>query len=194
VAGALWQRAWFDRDRVTQAPPMKRIVVAIDPAAKSSEGSDETGIVVAGVDYNGASYVLQDLSGRYAPDKWAKRAIEAYHHHSADRIVAEVNNGGDMVEATIRMVDPRVPYRAVHASRGKVVRAEPVSALYERGQVRHVGVFPELEDQLSGFAADFDRARAGYSPDRLDALVWALTELMVKTQAPVAQFGRFEWA
>lgn len=183
VAGALWQRAWFDRDRVESAPELRRVVVSVDPAISNKEGSDETGIIVAGLGQDGRGYVLDDGSSRYAPQEWATKAIDLYERHRADRVVAEKNQGGDMVEATLRMVDPRVPVKLVHASRGKAVRAEPVSALYEQGKISHVGAFPALEDQLSSFASDFDRARAGYSPDRLDALVWAFTELMVKDRA-----------
>jgi predicted phage terminase large subunit-like protein len=178
--GALWQRSWIDRDRVAEAPELKRIVVAIDPAVSTNDGSDETGIVVAGLDAKGHAYVLEDISGKFGPDEWARRAVSAYHHWSADRIVAEKNQGGDMVENVIRSVEKNVPFRAVHASRGKVTRAEPVSALYEQGKVHHVGEHSILEDQLCGFTSDFDRSRAGFSPDRLDALVWALTELIVK--------------
>jgi phage terminase large subunit-like protein len=180
VPGALWQREWIDRDRVAAAPELKRIVVAIDPAMSTNEGSDETGIIVAGVGGDGHGYVVDDLSGRYQPHDWAARAVEAYRRHDADRIVAEVNNGGEMVAATLRTVDANVPFMAVHASRGKVIRAEPVAAVYEQKKVHHVGSFSVLEDQLCGFTSDFDRSRAGYSPDRLDALVWALSDLMVK--------------
>jgi phage terminase large subunit-like protein len=187
--GALWQREWIDRDRVTKAPELKRIVVAIDPAVSNNEGSDETGIVVAGMGGDGHVYILEDLSGKFAPHDWARRAIDAYRRHRADRIVAEVNNGGLMVQETIRTVDPMVPYKAVHASRGKVVRAEPVSALYEQRKVHHVGAFPELEDQLCSFASDFNRSTAGYSPDRLDGCVWAISELAVKPVAAPAVFG-----
>jgi phage terminase large subunit-like protein len=168
VPGALWQRDWIDRDRVSVAPELKRIVVAIDPAASSSEGSDETGIIVAGVGGDGHGYVLEDLSGRYQPQAWAARAIEAYRRHQADRIVAESNNGGEMVAATLRTVDPNVSFMAVHASRGKVIRAEPVASLYEQRRVHHVGTLAALEDQLCAFTTDYDRGRGG-SPDRLDA-------------------------
>jgi len=175
--GALWQLGWLDRDRVHIAPELKRIVVAIDPAVSNNEGSDETGIIVAGAAANNHLYVLEDGSGKYAPTDWARRAIDAYKRLHADRVLAEVNNGGQMVEDTIRNVDPNVPFKSVHASRGKVTRAEPISALYEQGRVHHVGALPVLEDQLCNFTSDFDRSRAGYSPDRVDALVWALTEL-----------------
>ena len=119
------------------------------------------------------------LAQRRTPHDWARRAISAYHARKADRIVAEVNNGGEMVEATLRVVDPAASFRAVHASRGKALRAEPVAALYEQGRVHHLGAFPALEDQMCALTPDLDRASAGYSPDRADALVWALTELMV---------------
>jgi phage terminase large subunit-like protein len=185
VPGALWRREWIDRDRVEvgRVPDFRRIVVAIDPAVTSGENADETGIIVAGVDDKGAGYVLEDASGRYGPHEWAARAIAAYHRWGADRIVAETNNGGEMVENTIRMVDKNASFRAVHASRGKVTRAEPISAIYEQRRAHHVGDFPELEDQMCAFTSDFDRARAGYSPDRVDALVWALSELMLANVA-----------
>ena len=181
--GALWTHAVIEAARVASAPELTRIVVAIDPAAGSGEQSDETGIVVAGRDAAGHGYVLADVSGHSAPTEWAKAAIAAYRAHDADRIVAEVNNGGEMVEATLRVVDPSVPFTAVHASRGKVARAEPVAALYEQGRVHHLGALPLLEDQMCCFAHDFDRTTAGYSPDRVDALVWALSELLVSRMA-----------
>jgi phage terminase large subunit-like protein len=129
--------------------------------------------------------VLADASGRYQPTEWAKTAVSAYRAHRADRIVAEVNNGGDMVEATLRVIEPNAPFSAVRASRGKVTRAEPIAALYEQGRVHHLGVFPELEDQMCAFTADahgnLSTRSAGYSPDRVDALVWALTDLLVES-------------
>jgi predicted phage terminase large subunit-like protein len=184
--GALWQSDWIERDRAKCAPDsLRRVVVAIDPAVSNKEGSDETGIIVAGVDHNKALYVLEDLSGRYAPHEWAKKAIDAYRRHRADRVLAEVNNGGAMVEEVLRRVDPSVSYRSVHASRGKVTRAEPVAALYEQRKVRHVGAFATLEDQMCNFTSDFDRNRSGYSPDRVDALVWALSELSGNTNVAI---------
>jgi predicted phage terminase large subunit-like protein len=179
VPGALWTRAAIDRAKVSTEPALRRVVVAVDPALSAGEDADETGIVVAALGQDGQGYVLDDLSGRFPPHGWARRAVAAYHAHKADRVVAEVNNGGDLVEATIRMIDAGASFRAVHASRGKVVRAEPVAALYEQGRVHHVGSFPALEDQMCAFAPSFDRRAAGYSPDRLDALVWALSDLMV---------------
>jgi predicted phage terminase large subunit-like protein len=188
--GALWSHSIIDATRQTLAPHLARIVVAIDPAATSGEDADETGIVVVGKDHQGHGYVLADASGKHQPVEWAKTAVAAYRAHHADRIVAERNNGGAMVEATIRIIDGNVPVTTVWASRGKVARAEPVSALYEQGKVHHIGTFPKLEDQMCAFTTDFDRARAGYSPDRLDALVWGLTELLVE---PMPQWGIFEY-
>jgi phage terminase large subunit-like protein len=152
-------------------------VVAIDPATTSGENADETGIVVAGRCGLGRVYILADLSGRHAPDVWARTAAEAYRHWQADRIVAEVNQGGEMVKATLKVIDPMLVVKTVHASRGKVIRAEPVAALYAEGKVSHVGVFAALEDQMSHFTPEQNR-KSG-SPDRVDALVWALTDLML---------------
>jgi phage terminase large subunit-like protein len=165
----------------------RRIVVAIDPSG-SAEG-DETGIIAVGQAEDDHAYVLADASGQLAPPDWARRAIGLYHDLRADRIVAETNFGGGMVEATIRMVDPGVPFTSVTASRGKVARAEPIGALYEQGRVHHLGSYPELEDQQCGFTSAFDRRTAGFSPGRVDALVWAITELMV---APMKGFGIYE--
>jgi phage terminase large subunit-like protein len=179
--GALWQQAWIDDNRVKHMPweGLQRIVVAIDPAVTSGEDADETGIIVAGIDAVGHAYVLEDCSGRYQPHEWAAVAIGLYKKHSADRVIGERNNGGDMIEHTIRGVDPNVSFKSVVASRGKVTRAEPISALYEQSKVHHVGAFALLEDQLCSFTSDFSRSTAGYSPDRLDALVWAISELML---------------
>lgn len=176
VPGALWSRDMLERTRLPaeHVPEYRRIVVAIDPAVSVSENSDETGIVVAGVGTDGRGYVIEDLSGKYSPTDWAKRAINAYRRHRADRIVAEANQGGAMVENTLRVIDRNVPLKLVHASKGKVTRAEPISALYEQGRVSHVGMFDQLEDQLCSFSPG-----SSDSPDRLDALVWAFTELMV---------------
>lgn len=184
VPGALWNRGIIEGCRTGAAPALVRVVVAIDPAASSHENADETGIIVAGRDERGHGWVLADASGRYQPAEWAKAAIAAYRAHRADRVVAEVNNGGEMVAATLRMIDPNVPFAAVHASRGKLARAEPVAALYEQGRVHHVGALPRLEDQMCGFTpvapGGFDARAMGYSPDRVDALVWAITDLLVE--------------
>lgn len=179
VPGALWTRKVLDDLRRPAAPELVRVVVAIDPAVTSGEDSDETGIVVAGRGADGHGYVLADLSCRMSPDGWARRAVNAFQDHKADRIVAEVNNGGDLVEQVVRTVDRSVPYKAVHASRGKRVRAEPIAALYEQGRVHHVGGLPDLEDQMCAFLPE----GSDQSPDRVDALVWALTELLLETKA-----------
>jgi phage terminase large subunit-like protein len=180
VPGALWVRDRLDELRRSQAPELRRIVVAIDPSGTGGEEADECGIVAAGVDKDGTGWALADASGRYQPTEWAKRAIELYYRLKADRIVAETNFGGEMVEATIRAIDRNVAYRAVTASRGKVARAEPVAALYEQGKVHHLGTFVELEDQMCAFTTAFDRAKAGFSPGRVDALVWAMTDLILQ--------------
>jgi phage terminase large subunit-like protein len=189
VPGALWKLDQLERLRRSQAPELQRIVVAIDPSGSGSEEADECGIVVAGVDGDSHAWILADASGKYQPTEWAKRAIELYYELGADRIVAETNFGGQMVEATMRAVDRNVAYCAVTASRGKVTRAEPVAALYEQGRVHHVGTFPELEDQMCAFTVPFNRARAGFSPGRVDALVWALTDLVLQ---PMNSWGMFE--
>lgn len=173
--GSLWNRAMLDDLRRTSHPDLARVVVAIDPSGGSGDENDEQGIVVAGKGVDGHAYVLSDASCRLSPDGWGKRAVNAFHHHKADRIVAEANFGGAMVEHVVRTVDRTVAYKAVSASRGKRTRAEPVAALYEQGKVHHIGGFSELEDQLCTWTPDsFDG-----SPDRLDALVWAITDLML---------------
>lgn len=189
LVGALWQRDWFDQRRVAVAPDMHRIVVAVDPSgtAGASDDGDSIGIVVAGKGIDGRAYVLADRTCKLGPDGWARRVVAAYREFGADRIVAERNYGGAMVESLIRTVDRRVSYKEVVASRGKVVRAEPVAALYEQGRVSHIGPMPELEDQMTlmgpgGFVGEG-------SPDRLDAAVWALTELMLTSGG---QVGRME--
>jgi predicted phage terminase large subunit-like protein len=172
--GALWSLRRLDEQRVAVPPDLNRIVVAIDPAVSTAQRSAETGIIVAGLGADGVGYVLADLSGRWRPEVWAERAIAAFRAHRADRIVGETNNGGDLVEATLRAVDDKIPYRAVTASRAKRIRAEPIAALYEQGRIRHVGALPKLEDQMVGW-----QPGEGASPDRVDALVWAMTELML---------------
>jgi phage terminase large subunit-like protein len=176
--GALWNRTQIDKLRVNVMPTdLERIVVSIDPAVTSGENADETGITAQGIKGDHV-FVLDDKSGRYQPDEWARKAIDLYDTLKADAIIAEANNGGDMVKHTIRIVDQNVRVILVHASRGKVTRAEPISALYEQGRVHHVGSFPTLEDQMCGFTTDFDRKLMGYSPDRLDALVWGISQLI----------------
>ena len=173
--GALFTLEMIEGARVAKLPPLVRIVVALDPAVTSEEDSDEWGVVAAGVDgrYPPHVYVIADESEIYTPDEAAKVGVRLYHRLSADRMVAEANNGGDMIEALIRHQDANVSYKEVRASRGKVVRAEPVSALYEQGRVHHHGTLAKLEDQMTTF-----NARTGEkSPDRMDAMVWAITEL-----------------
>jgi len=168
---ALWQREKIEEARVRDMPDLVRVVVGVDPPG--TESGAEAGIVVAGIDANGEGYVLDDRSLHASPSEWAKAAVTGYNLWKAGRIIGEVNNGGDMVEYTIRTVKADVSYKAVHASRGKYTRAEPIAALYEQSKVHHVGSFPELEDQQCQWVP------GDPSPDRLDALVWALTELML---------------
>ena len=172
--GALWQRAQIDLCRVQQAPELKRVVVAIDPAMSSGSASDETGIVAAGRGVDGLIYVLADWSGRFTPEAWAGRAVALFRDLNAAVIVAEVNAGGELVERVLRQIAPQILFKPVRALRGKVERALPVAALYEQGRVRHVGSLAALEDQMCRFAPG---AFAAGSPDRVDALVWAVTEL-----------------
>jgi phage terminase large subunit-like protein len=194
VPGALWTREMFDEHRIKRSdmPDLQRVVVAIDPSGTRGQvdSGDEIGIVAAGKGVDGRAYVLADGSCKVSPALWARRAVALYEREEADCIVAEPNYGGAMVEHTIRTVDSRVPYRDVHASRGKVQRAEPIAALYEQGRVSHVGSFALLEDQACQFATD------GYlgdgSPDRVDALVWALTELMLTAEVAEAATGTFQ--
>lgn len=175
---ALWKRSDIEACRVSQAPELRRIVVAIDPPASSGEGSDACGLVAAGIGTDGFGYVLADATaGRLSPARWARRAVDLYHRLEADRVIAEVNQGGDMVEAVLRQADASVPIEKVRAYRGKVLRAEPVAALYEQGRIKHVGAFPELEDEMCDFG--LGGLSSGRSPDRVDALVWALSALML---------------
>jgi phage terminase large subunit-like protein len=186
VQGSLWTRDMIDRANGSWTlPDMKRVVVAIDPSGtKGAEDSgDSVGIVVCGLGSDGFGYVLADKTCKLSPDGWGKVAVKAYSDFKADRIIAERNFGGAMVEHVIRTVDRNVSYKEVTASRGKVARAEPISALYEQNKIRHAGAFSDLEDQMAAMTSD------GYvgdgSPDRCDALVWALTELMVTGPAPM---------
>ena len=183
IEGALWSWRGLDATRVGAAPPMTRIVVAIDPAAKGGSESDEMGIIVAGIgeayipDRNGFArrhgYVLDDLSGRMPPEECMRKAAQAYHAWKADRVIAEVNNGGDWIGTTLRQIDPSVNYGTVTATRGKATRAEPVAAVFDQLAAHIVTALPTLEEQLTTWVPGDD------SPDRLDAMVWALTELML---------------
>lgn len=175
---ALWHRNVIEAARVAVAPELRRIVVAVDPPASANARSDACGIVAAGLDGDEIGYVLVDATAQgLSPARWARRVVDLYHRLEADRIIAEVNQGGDMVEAVIRQQDESVPVTKVHANRGKLLRAEPVASLYEKGEVKHVGAFPELEDEMCDFA--LGRLSSGRSPDRVDAMVWALSALML---------------
>lgn len=198
--GALWQRVWIEERRVKKAPDLSRIIVAVDPSGGAEEDDDEQGIIVCGAgnchckgDAARHIFVMEDLSGHFTPNQWARRTVAAYKWHKADRIVAEVNFGGDMVRANLRTVDKTISFKAVRASRGKQVRAEPVAALYEpkQGVVHHVGVMPDLEDQLCSWVPG-----EGKSPDRLDALVWGVNELYFTgtrkpLREPVQVYGNY---
>ncbi len=191
IPGALWKMNMIDSSRITYTEVrwdmVIRIVVAIDPSVTHGPDSNETGIVVAGLTRSGHVIVLDDLSCRESPMSWGRIAVNAYLSRRADRIVGEVNNGGDLVEGNIRAVNANVPFRAVHASRGKRRRAEPVAALYEQGRVHHVGTFPDLEQQMCSYVPGIELEGASDSPDRMDALVWAVTELVVDLEPQQGQ-------
>ncbi|MEE7456269.1 ATP-binding protein [Methylorubrum populi] len=177
-ADALWTRDIIERARVAAAPALQRIVVAVDPPASSRAGADACGIVAAGLAADGTAYVLADATlERASPAAWAQAALALYHRLDADALVAEVNQGGEMVVAVLAEADPSVPVVSVRATRGKMLRAEPVSLLYARDRVRHAGVFPTLEDEMCAFGPG--GLPGGGSPDRFDALVWALTHLLL---------------
>lgn len=185
VEGGLWSTATLEACRIDKAPKLDRVVVAVDPAVSSGRGSDECGIVVAGVVMSGdpgkwQGVILEDASVRGTPVEWAKAAIAAMDRHGADRLVAEVNQGGDLVEQVVRQVDPLVPFKALRASRGKGLRAEPIAAMYEQGRIKHLrsGRLGKLEDQMCQMTVRGFEGRG--SPDRLDAMVWALHELIVE--------------
>jgi len=185
--GAMWSLARLAFGRVERAPALSRIVVAVDPPVTGHAGSDECVILVVGAVTDGPpqtwrAYVLEDASVKSAsPDTWARAVIAAKERHQADRVVAEVNQGGDMVESIMRQIDPLVAYRAVRATRGKTVRAEPVAALYEQGRVLHLPNLGKLEDQMCQMTATGYQGKG--SPDRVDALVWALTDLILDASA-----------
>ncbi len=180
---ALWKReAMIEALRVTKAPELKRIVVGVDPSVNDGTEVDnkslaECGIIVGGLGIDGQGYLIDDKSLLDSPMKWAREAVTAYHSRKADRIVAEVNNGGKLVEAVIRIIDKNVSYKDVHASRGKFTRAEPIAALAEQERIHHVGTFPDLEDEQCNWEP------GGKSPNRLDAYVWCFTELMLGKNA-----------
>ncbi len=167
----LWKRATIEGLRVRQSPQLIRVVIGVDPAVTSGKTSDDTGIIAAGIGVDGHGYILGDNTIHGTPHDWALETVKAFRKFQADRVIGEVNNGGDLVEVNIRTVNPNIPFYAVHASRGKAIRAEPVSGMYEQGRIHHVGTFPELEDQLCEWTP------GDKSPDRMDALVWAIWEL-----------------
>lgn len=171
---ALWSTEDIAKHRVFEYPPLRRIVVAIDPAVTKKDTSDDTGIVVKGVGYNNHCYLLEDATGKYSALEWAEKAVDLYHKWRADCIVAEVNNGGDLVETVIRTVDRRVPYEGVHATRDKYTRAEPVAALCAQGVDHHVGDFPEMEEEMT----TWEGKKGEKSPNRIDANVWATFSLL----------------
>ena len=179
VPGALWTYDNIAHNRVlpNAVPDIKYMALAVDPSVTAGDAADSTGIVIGGLGVDHQAYIFGDYTFNGTPDEWASRAVKVYHNHKCDRLVAEVNNGGDLVERIIRAKDPNINYKKVSASRGKVVRAAPVSALYEQNKIHHVGSFPDLEEQMCAMSID------GYmglgSPDRVDALVWLLTELML---------------
>jgi predicted phage terminase large subunit-like protein len=179
VEGALFNGQLIEESRVRDIPELERIVVAVDPAVTSTEHSDETGIIVAGRTSDNHFYILQDASQTTSPDVWVKKAIELYNRYECDRIVAEVNNGGDLIERLLRTQDSTVPYTSVRATRGKQVRAEPISALYEQNRVHHVGYFKDLEEQMCQFTGNNVKSH----DDRVDALVWAITSLQSSGKA-----------
>ena len=179
---ALWKRVDIDDNKVHEIPQLTYVVVGVDPAVTSKDGSDDTGIIAAGKSKDGHFYILGDYTVHDTPQKWGEAAITAYHKHQANKIVGETNNGGEMVEHTLKTIDSNIPFKAVHASRGKATRAEPVSALYEQGRIHHFGTSPELEDQLCEWVPGAEK-----SPDRLDALVWSIAELEGKT--PLENFS-----
>jgi phage terminase large subunit-like protein len=190
VEGALWKHDLIDKLRRPSPPPLRRTVVAVDPSGSAKRTADEAGIVVAGIGEclcKGQpeihAFVLDDLTGRYSPRDMGAKAVKAYHDYRADRLVAEDNFGGAIIHDLVTLIDPRVAYKAVHASRGKLIRAEPVAALYEQGKVHHCGLFREMEDEMCHYAPLVSTE----SPGRLDALVWALTDLMLGDGA--ANFG-----
>ena len=185
AAGALWTKDIFEKcaayeieDAVEFAKSLKRVVVSVDPAVTSNKHSDDTGIIVAGVDINGIAYILEDATDKYTPEGWATKAVQLYDKYEADCLVAEKNMGGDLVRSTFKTVDESLPITLVHASKGKFARAEPVSALYEQGKVKHLKGLFDLEDQC----CTWEPLESIGSPDRLDAMVWAIYTLLLKNR------------
>ena len=173
VEGALWTRGLIERNRITEIPPLSRITVSIDPAVTNTQNSDETGILVCGSDARGYGYVLGDYSFKGSPLEWARKAVEVFKEYKADSILVEVNQGGDMVSAVLRQVDPTLPIREVRVHVGKKLRAEPVAAMYEQGRIKHVGNYDKLEEQMTLWTPE-----SLDSPDRLDAMVQGFSDLL----------------
>lgn len=182
---ALWDDDMIDGTRVLIAPELRRIVISVDPAVTSKDTSDETGIIAVGIGYNEHIYVLDDDTGTYTPNEWAKRAIMMYKKWSADRVIGESNNGGDLIETVIHNIDKSIPYKSVHATKDKRTRAEPISALYEMGRAHHVGQLLELELEMT----TWEGKKGELSPNRIDALVWGATELNPASMREEASFG-----
>jgi phage terminase large subunit-like protein/ribosomal protein L40E len=176
VEGALWTRGLIERNRITELPPLSRVTVSIDPAITNTKDSDETGILVCGADARGYGYVLGDHSFKGSPLEWARKAVEVYKEYKADSILVEVNQGGDMVSAVLRQVDPTLPIREVRAHVGKKLRAEPVAAMYEQGRIKHYGIYEKLEEQMTIWTPE-----SPDSPDRLDAMVQGFADLLGTT-------------
>lgn len=184
---ALWVQSIIDAHRVSERPLLKRIVIAIDPAVTSKDTSDETGIMAVGLGFDNHVYPLEDKTGTYTPTDWCTHAIMLYRKYKADRIVGEVNNGGDLIETVLRTVDKNIPYTGVHATRDKFTRAEPVAALYEQGKAHHVGVLAMLEYEQTTWEAK----KGEKSPNRIDALVWGVAELLPEMGRPVKDARMF---
>jgi phage terminase large subunit-like protein len=189
LPGALWSQSTLDIYRVSEAPELKRVVVAVDPAVTNTEHSDEHGIVVAGLAADQAGYLIEDTSMGGTPLEWARAAVRASAKHKADAVVIEVNQGGDMVAHVLRSIAPNLNIVEVRASRGKHVRAEPIASLYQQGRIRHVGSFPELENQMCQMTQEGFQGEG--SPDRVDALVWAFTELFPEMTEAVPDASKF---
>lgn len=183
--GALWNDDLINSTRVIEVVPFKRIVVSIDPAVTSKDTSDETGIIAVGIGFDDHLYILDDDTGTYTPNEWAQRGVAMYNKWNADRIIGEVNNGGDLIEAVLRNVSKTIPYKGIHATRDKLTRAEPIAAIYEQGKAHHVGILVELELEMCSWTAKSGEK----SPNRIDALVWACTELNPGFIRQPADFG-----
>jgi len=189
LEGALWTREMIDKNRVVNAPPLIRVVVGVDPSGTSKTTSDDTGIVAVGIDKKGHLYVMEDnTQTQKSPAEWAQAGIDTYERQEADRVIGEQNYGGDMVKAMFKNIDENIPYSEAYASRNKIVRAEPISELYELERMHHVGTFPELEDEMCNYTPQMMIDNVN-SPNRLDALVWAATFLTKSEKGHVRVSG-----